>query len=194
MNEIIHPDMKRPREKKGSEEPLWRQHFPIHREADLRRSRREFMKLLALVSGGFSLGSAGLAVKGVRAKVKRAPKPEIPVARIAGAEALAPGASLGFVMPDETPGLLVRLASGEYLAYDRRCTHLSCPVLWNETAERFDCPCHKGQFDVRTGEPISGPPQRALVRIALEEKGGEVWAKGYGDKLALKGGGCRDSA
>lgn len=171
----------------GEVEPLWRQHFPIEREADARRSRREFMKLLTLVSGVFSLGNIGLVVRSMRAKLGgRAPGPSLRM-EIPGAADLRIGASLGFTMPDEVPGLLVRLASGALVAYDRRCTHLSCPVLWNEREGRIDCPCHRGMFDPATGEPLAGPPERPLVRVALEIRDARVWATGYAPPVEGKG-------
>ena len=117
----------------SAEEPLWRRQFPIDREADEANTRREFMKLLTVLSGAFTLANVGLAARSLFARVRGRPaSTSVSLARIPGAEGLDPGRSLGFTLEDGVPGLLIRLASGDYVAYDRRCTHLSCPVLWNE--------------------------------------------------------------
>jgi len=56
---------------------------------------------------------------------------------------------------------LARLEDGGFLALSRRCTHLSCTVPWVEGEQRFICPCHSSEFDIR-GEVISPPAPRAL--------------------------------
>jgi aromatic-L-amino-acid decarboxylase len=43
---------------------------------------------------------------------------------------------------------------------------------------RFFCPCHEGAFDLETGRPIAGPPQRPLPRVTLEIRDGVVYATG----------------
>ena len=41
------------------------------------------------------------------------------------------------------------------------------------------CPCHEGEFDIRTGEVTGGPPPRALPKVLLvEDARGAVWAVG----------------
>ena len=49
------------------------------------------------------------------------------------------------------------------IAFDRRCPHLGCPVLWSAERTRFECPCHHAAFDARTGEVLFGPPRRGLA-------------------------------
>lgn len=65
-------------------------------------------------------------------------------------------------------------STGEVLALAGECTHLACPVQRKEL--KFDggsktapltCPCHGGMFS-QTGEPVAGPPKRALRRLPLE--------------------------
>ena len=65
--------------------------------------------------------------------------------------------------------LVVRLDSHSVVAFDRRCPHLGCPVLWSAERARFECPCHRAAFDARTGRVLSGPPRRGLtaVRVAV---------------------------
>ena len=56
---------------------------------------------------------------------------------------------------------LARLEDGGFLALSRSCTHLSCTVPWVSGENKFICPCHSSEFDIR-GEVISPPAPRAL--------------------------------
>ncbi len=56
---------------------------------------------------------------------------------------------------------LARLADGGFLALSRTCTHLGCTVPWVAKENKFICPCHSSEFDIR-GEVISPPAPRAL--------------------------------
>ena len=56
---------------------------------------------------------------------------------------------------------LARLEDGGFLAMSRRCTHLSCTVPWVADRNRFICPCHSSEFDIR-GDVINPPAPRAL--------------------------------
>jgi Rieske Fe-S protein len=40
------------------------------------------------------------------------------------------------------------------------------------------CPCHEGVFDMASGRPIAGPPQRPLARILREVRGDDIYATG----------------
>jgi Rieske Fe-S protein len=63
----------------------------------------------------------------------------------------------------------VRLDDGSLVAYDRRCPHLGCPVLWSAESARFECPCHHATFDARTGSVLFGPPRRGLAPAKIVE-------------------------
>ena len=56
---------------------------------------------------------------------------------------------------------LARLADGGFLALSRTCTHLGCTVPWVASENKFICPCHSSEFDIR-GEVLSPPAPRAL--------------------------------
>jgi cytochrome b6-f complex iron-sulfur subunit len=56
---------------------------------------------------------------------------------------------------------LARLEDGGFLAMSRRCTHLSCTVPWVSGENKFICPCHSSEFDIR-GEVANPPAPRAL--------------------------------
>jgi len=151
--------------------------FPFERGEEAQVTRREFCNFLALTSTALFVSAAGLA--GKAALDKRA-APAYAPQRIEGAESLAPGSALNFRYPDEDDtAILVRSADGQYYAYGQKCTHLACPVYFESKHQRFECPCHEGGFDLRTGAVLYGPPPRPLDQIILETRaGGEVWAVG----------------
>ena len=62
---------------------------------------------------------------------------------------------------------LARLDDGGFLAMSRRCTHLSCTVPWVSSENKFICPCHSSEFDIR-GEVANPPAPRALDLYQVE--------------------------
>ena len=81
---------------------------------------------------------------------------------------------------DDDPALAVRLDDGTLVAYSSVCTHLACGVLYRPGEGDLYCPCHEGRFDPRTGEPVAGPPTRALPPVRLDERPDGIWAIGAG--------------
>ena len=77
------------------------------------------------------------------------------------------GAALAIAASDGRETLVVKLDDGEVVAFDRRCPHLGCPVLWSQEHDRFECPCHHAAFDARTGRVLFGPPRRGLTRARV---------------------------
>lgn len=152
-----------------------REDFPIDWEDDGYVSRREFFKFMTLASGGLALGSVGMAAWAQTRRDARTFEPK----KIAGADSLAPGASLAFTYPRESDlCLLVRRPDGSFAAFSRRCTHLSCPVDYQPDKDRLYCPCHNGAFSAADGKVLQGPPPHPLPQIVIEERDGELWAVG----------------
>jgi Rieske Fe-S protein len=54
------------------------------------------------------------------------------------------------------------------------CTHLSCRVNWDETAKKYNCPCHAAFFD-QDGGVVSGPPPRSLDRFEIRLDGDQLF-------------------
>lgn len=73
---------------------------------------------------------------------------------------------------------VLRKENEEFVIYDIHCTHVGCPVHWNEAAQRFFSPCHGGVFDIE-GKVLAGPPPRPLDRYEVKIEEGVV----YGGKL-----------
>lgn len=162
-----------PDQKPLEEQPRWRQDFAIDWPEDQYVARRDFAKFLVLTSGAFAAGQAWIAAQSLVRKGRKPP----PRARIASLRDIAPGTAVTFNYPNEhTPCLLIRTDDGELLAYEQKCTHLSCAVVPKIGQGVLHCPCHEGYFDLRTGQKLAGPPPRPLPKVILEVEGDDIFA------------------
>ncbi len=156
-------------------QPKWRRDFPIDWPQDHYVARRDFTKFMVLTSFAFFAGQVWIAIQNLMRQRRGQP----PLRRIATVQQLAVGQSLSFNYPQEHDTcLLVRTDEENFVAFDQRCTHLSCAVIPDPKTRRFMCPCHNGWFELETGKPLAGPPRRPLARIKLEIINGEIFAAG----------------
>lgn len=139
-------------------------------------TRRKFCNRLLVTSTGLVLAAKSL--KGEPAD-QHGSLLTYPPMKIEGAERVMPGSFLYFSYPSANdPAVLVRGLDGEYAAYSRKCAHLGCSVDFDPARRCLNCPCHQGAYDARTGFVLYGPPPRPLDQIALQMRGGGVWAVG----------------
>ncbi|MFZ2491771.1 MAG: Rieske 2Fe-2S domain-containing protein [Thermoanaerobaculia bacterium] len=158
-----------------SEQPQWRNDFPIDWPQDELVARRDFTKFLVLTSFAFVVGQAWIAFE----NFGRRRRGEPPVMKIARADDIPVGGSLVFNYPGPHDNcLVVRTGNAMYFAYNQKCTHLSCAVVPDLANGRLLCPCHNGGFEMRSGVPLFGPPRRALERVLLEIRDGDLFAIG----------------
>ena len=126
------------------------------------------------MSGGLAAGSGlvalkaefapGEEIKGEHAVCK---KSEVPI-----------GGTYAFVLKGSSiPYILIHLESGEWRAYEQKCTHLSCAVYYRPGSGQIECPCHNGFFDALTGEPLAGPPPRPLPALEVVIKEETIYVK-----------------
>jgi len=150
----------------------------IHKSNERSLDRRGFMKTMVGAAGLFAVST--LPWGAVAAKKWIAGETDaFPVNKLAEVSALKPGDAIEFAYPSEHEGaLLVCVKEGEYKAYQNACTHLKCPVYWSKEESELLCPCHHGKFDVMTGNPLAGPPRRALPEIELKVENGAIYAIG----------------
>jgi nitrite reductase/ring-hydroxylating ferredoxin subunit len=155
------------------QQPAWRNDFPIDSAQDQYVERREFMKFMVLTSLALTAGQLWIAAQ----NWWRRRRGETEIQRVAALAEIAPGAVLTFAYPEATDDcVMVRTAAGELLAYSQKCTHLSCAVRPLVDRGVIHCPCHEGYFDLHSGRPLAGPPQRPLPVVRLEVRGGDVYA------------------
>jgi Rieske Fe-S protein len=160
-------------------QPAWRQDFPIDWPQDVYVERRDFLKFLVLTSAAFTVGQLWIGVQNWYRKRSGHP----PIRRVAVLDDIAVGEALSFTYPDDhEPCVLVRLTASQFVAFNQKCTHLSCAVIPRAAENSFFCPCHEGRFDLRTGQPTAGPPRRPLTRILLEMRGRDIYAVGVEER------------
>jgi len=169
-NEPVGPDGK-----PLSRQPAWRQDFPVDGPEDHYVARRDFTKFLTLTSLAFVVGQFWIALQ----NWWRRRNGEHPIVQIARLEDIPIGSVRTFRYPTHDDScILVRIDETTLLAYDQKCTHLSCAVIPEMAEGKLVCPCHHGYFDLATGRPLAGPPRRPLPRILVRVRNGIVEAYG----------------
>lgn len=92
---------------------------------------------------------------------------------IARTSEVRPGTALEFEDSGGNPAVLVRLRSGNFVAYSALCTHEGCAVAYSNG--QLACPCHGSIFDpANNARVVNGPAQRPLPKIPIEVRGGDV--------------------
>lgn len=60
-----------------------------------------------------------------------------------------------------------------FLALSVNCTHLGCPVRWEEKSKLFMCPCHGGVY-YKDGSRAAGPPPRGMFHYEIRVSDNQV--------------------
>lgn len=156
-------------------DPPWRRDFPYEAVAEDEVTRREFTRYLVLGAGTMAAANAGLAIwTQLRSINTGTPRP------IVALSSVPIGDTYLFRYPEKRdPAVLVRLGDRDVVAFSQKCTHLGCVVFYQADDQRWHCPCHEGNFELRSGAVRSGPPTRPLGKIAVEIRDdGQIWALG----------------
>ena len=77
--------------------------------------------------------------------------------------------------PEQIPVYVINHGDNKFTVYDVRCTHLGCPIAWDDKATEFNCPCHGGKFDI-DGKVTGGPPPKPLNRYTYKLEAGTLYA------------------
>lgn len=72
------------------------------------------------------------------------------------------------------PGLVIREASGDFVAYNAVCTHLGCTVQYDAAEKNILCACHGGTYDAGTGTNVAGPPPKPLQKLVVKVVNDEI--------------------
>jgi Rieske Fe-S protein len=118
-------------------------------------------------AGWVALGRAGAPAAGRVALLPKGAVARMTLTREV-ADAYLPRASQASTV------FVVDRGDGRYEVFDGRCTHLGCPLVWDQAAREFHCHCHGAVFD-ESGEVVSGPAPRALDRYATRMKDGVLY-------------------
>lgn len=60
--------------------------------------------------------------------------------------------------------------NNSYTILSNVCSHMQCPVHWDDALRQFLCPCHGGLYDI-TGKNIGGPPPKPLPQYVHRIEG-----------------------
>ncbi|MCC7494171.1 MAG: Rieske (2Fe-2S) protein [Fimbriimonadaceae bacterium] len=82
-------------------------------------------------------------------------------------------AGAGKVVTHEGRKIIVVRQGEDVTAFDAKCPHKGCAVVWKAKDAQFLCPCHKSIFDAG-GQPVSGPAKRGLAPIRVQVDNGSV--------------------
>jgi len=64
---------------------------------------------------------------------------------------------------------------GQFFALDNRCTHRGGPLAEGElSGHELTCPLHGATFDVRTGDVVGPPAERAVARYSVRVTGADI--------------------
>jgi menaquinol-cytochrome c reductase iron-sulfur subunit len=145
--------------------------------------RRKFLTRITLGLGAISMSSILWAVLGfIIAPITHKNKP---VWRKVGAVDDFPVGSTKVVTFENANTVPWGAYAGHTAAWLRRedqqtftcfsvnCTHLGCPVRWEQGSELFMCPCHGGVY-YRDGQVAAGPPPKSLPRYSVRIRGATV--------------------
>ena len=162
-----------------AEQPRWRQDFPIDWPQDHFVSRRDFTKFMVLTSFAFVVGQLWILARSLLRRRQSGSQ----IMLVTRVDQIPLGGSFAFSYPAANdPCLLLRPDEKSLVAFSQKCTHLSCAVVPQPERNCFHCPCHEGFFDLKSGNPIAGPPRRPLPRIKLEVRGGVIYATGVEER------------
>lgn len=71
---------------------------------------------------------------------------------------------------------LRRVSEEKFIAFSAHCTHLGCPVRWEDKAQLFMCPCHGGVY-YKDGTVAAGPPPKPLTQIEVRKNKNDIEIK-----------------
>lgn len=151
--------------------------------------RRGFLQMTAAVAAAITAGVVGVPV--VRAVASPAlAKPVVDnwvkVADDIAVLDIGVPIRVDFVQTQDDAWITNRALNGVWLytedgekfkAYNGHCTHLGCGYMLAKDGKSFICPCHRGQFDIKTGAVLGGPPPRPLDELETEVRDGSVFVK-----------------
>ena len=152
---------------------------PITRQPPTDEARRDFFVKLSLGLGGVAALAVGVPVVAAlfAPLLKKTPQTwrkvgtlsDFPVGstHLVKFENADPVAWAGAT--SKSAAWLRRDSETAFTAFSVNCSHLGCPVRWEQGASLFMCPCHGGIY-YKDGSVAAGPPPQGLtpyqIRVA----------------------------
>jgi len=145
-----------------------------------KRSRRSFLKILPLgVLTGVFASVGGAAFRFLRPRIFAATDSWLDVAALSelvgplplSRKIIAEHVS-GWAITSEEHNVFVLPAKNNQVL-SAVCPHEGCEVTWEESTNRFACPCHDSIFAV-DGSRLSGPARRGLDPLPTRTQDGKL--------------------
>jgi menaquinol-cytochrome c reductase iron-sulfur subunit len=143
-------------------------------------SRRSFLQLLPLgVFAAVFASIGGAAFRFLRPRVAAASEQWLDVATVS--ELSGPQPVVRKVIAEHVSGWAVTTEEHNVFVLPAKsnqvvspiCPHAGCEVLWEQSANRFSCPCHESFF-AADGARISGPAPRGLDALPSRVQDGKL--------------------
>jgi len=71
--------------------------------------------------------------------------------------------------------VITQPTAGVFKAFSKVCTHAGCDVNKIDGGQ-ISCPCHNSKFSIDTGQPTSGPANKALPETKVKVDGDNIVA------------------
>ena len=134
-----------------------------------RLTRRQFGLLGTQVAGAVVAVLLGIPIVGfiLSPLFRRQPVSEATVGDISGVPEAEPTKFTVTFPAGEWSAARVNAAvyvvrqNDSYKIFSNTCTHMECPVHWDDSLHQFLCPCHGGLYDI-DGQNVGGPPPKPL--------------------------------
>jgi thiosulfate dehydrogenase [quinone] large subunit len=135
-----------------------------------------------LVAHEFSQGSAGAQPQAADAQPGEVTQtPSSGGTPVGNVSQIPVNSALTFTLASTgDPGILVRLAAAQLVAFDAACTHAGCPVGYDQETRKLVCPCHGAIFDPgRQGAVLGGLASQPLVQVPVRiDEAGVIYVFG----------------
>lgn len=149
-------------------------------ETQLTQSRRSFLQLLPFGVFAAMLASIGSAAfRFLRPRVSAASEQWLDVAPLS--ELTGPQPLTKKVLAEHASGWAVTTAEHNVFVIPAKsnqvlspiCPHAGCEVAWEQSMNRFSCPCHDSYF-AADGSRLSGPSPRGLDALPARVQDGKL--------------------
>jgi Rieske Fe-S protein len=152
-------------------------------QSEPNKSRRSFLQLLPFgVFAGVLASLGGAAFRFLRPRIAAASEQWVDVAalpELTGPQPLAKKVVAehvsGWAVTTEEHNVFVLPASNNKVL-SPICPHEGCEVAWEQSRNRFSCPCHESYF-AADGSRISGPAPRGLDALPTRVQDGKLQAQ-----------------
>jgi len=101
------------------------------------------------------------------------PAPPKHTGTVVGYTSLGVNSSQTFTNPEDGTGsILVHLPNGNFVAYNKACTHQGVTVYYDAMTHNLMCPAHGSIFDpVNAANPVHGPATTPLQAVSIRVNG-----------------------